>query len=79
MKSKIHIGLSMLMLLSAPVVAADNAEQGAAKPPAELRLLNSSNLSGSLSSNTGVQPAMVNVVDKVDEYKSQTDQAATQK
>ena len=87
MKLKTHmLLLPIVMLMSAPVVATDNAEQGPAKPPAELRLLNSLNMSSSLSANrntataaTAATAATPNVVDKVDVYIPQPDPAAPQK
>lgn len=78
MKIKTHMVLPLVMLLSVPVFAADTAEQGPAKSAAELRLFNSLNLSGSLTANTGTQPATTNVVDKVEVYQQQTDKAAPQ-
>jgi len=78
MKIKTHMVLPIVMLLSTPVIAADSAEQGPAKPSAELRLFNSLNLSGSLTANTGSQPVTTNVVDKVEVYQPQTDQTAPQ-
>jgi len=78
MNIKTHMVLPIVMLLSTPVIAADNAEQGPAKPTAELRLFNSLNLSGSLTANTGTQPATTSVVDKVEAYQPQTDKAAPQ-
>lgn len=77
MKSKTHIGLSMLMLLSAPVIAAENSEQGAVKPPAELR----QQMSGATltaTTNTAVQPSITIVVDKVDTYIPHPDEVAAQ-
>ena len=82
MKFRSHAMLPIVMLLSAPVLAADSAGQGAAKPPAELRLLNSLNMSGSLSPNTNTATAATAatpiVVDKVEVYVAPSGQAPAQ-
>lgn len=80
MKLKTHMFLPIVMLMSAPVVATENAEQGPAKPPAELRLSNSLNMSGSLTANRNTTTATIpNIVDKVDVYTPQPDPATIQK
>ena len=77
MKIKAHILLPIIMLMSVQVIAEENSERGAAKPPAELRL----NMSGrsSVSTNTDAQPVPAPIVDKADVYILHPDQVTVQK
>jgi hypothetical protein len=83
MKINTYIVLPIVMLMSVPVVAVENTQQGAAQPPFELNYSNSLNMSGSLSANTNyinpaAQAATANAVDKTDIYIPNPDQAAPQ-
>lgn len=77
MKSKTYIGLSMLMLLSAPVIAAETSAQGAEKPPAIPRI----QMSGAkiyANTNPTAQSATAVVVDRTDTYIPHPDEVAAQ-
>jgi len=79
MKTNRRMLLPIVMLLSAQAVAAENAGQGPAKPPAELRLSNSLNMSGSMSVNRNTATAATqNIVDKVEVYIPPSDQTPAQ-
>ena len=77
MKIRTSIVLPILMLLSAPVIAAETSAQGAEKPPMAQRL-NMSGATLTANTNTVAQPATAIVVDKVDTYIPHPDEVAAQ-
>ena len=78
MKTNPYMVLPMLMLLSAPVIAAENSAQGAEKPPAIPRI----QMSGAkiyANTNPAAQSATAVVVDRTDMYIPHPDEVAAQK
>jgi hypothetical protein len=80
MKIKTHMLLSLVMLMSAPVIAAENSERGAEKPPAAQRLhMSGATFSANINTNSAAQAATTNAVDKTDMYIPHPDEIAAQK